>query len=87
MPLFKVSLARASGAAVTVQFATANGITQAGRDYLATGGVLTYPAGQWVRTVSIAVRGERVREGNETFFVNLMDPAGATLLDGQGQVE
>jgi hypothetical protein len=41
--------------------------------------------GMLVQTVSIAVRGDRIKEGNETFLVNLRDPIGATLLDGQGK--
>ncbi|MBK8638689.1 MAG: hypothetical protein IPN92_10530 [Chromatiaceae bacterium] len=82
--LFKVSLARASSAAVTVKYATANGTAQAGSDYVATSGVLTFPAGQLARTVSVAVRGDRVKEGNETFYANLSGPSGATLLDGSG---
>ncbi len=57
-------------AAVTVKYATANGTAQAGSDYTATSGVLTFPAGQLARTVGVAVRGERVKEGHETFFVN-----------------
>ncbi|MBK8639703.1 MAG: hypothetical protein IPN92_16045 [Chromatiaceae bacterium] len=73
--LFKVSLTPASSGAVTVRYATANGTAQAGSDYTATSGVLTLPAGQLVRTVSVAVRGERIKEGNETFFVNLREPS------------
>ena len=71
-------------AAVTVKYATANGTAQAGSDYTATSGVLTFPAGQLARTVGVAVRGERVKEGHETFYVNLSGPSGATLLDGSG---
>ena len=69
---------------VTVKYATANGTAQAGSDYVATSGVLTFAAGQLVQTVSVAVRGDRVKEGHETFFVNLSGPSGATLLDGSG---
>jgi hypothetical protein len=47
-------------AAVTVKYTTANGTAQVGSDYLATGSVLTFPAGQWVQTVRVAVRGERI---------------------------
>jgi hypothetical protein len=46
--------------------------------------LLTFAAGQWVQTVSIAVRGDRIKEGNETFLVDLSAPSGATLLDEQG---
>ena len=70
---------------MTGKYATANGTAQAGSDYVATSGVLTFPAGQLVRTVSVAVRGDRIKEGNETFFVDLSGPSGATLFDGRGR--
>lgn len=81
---FRVTLTPASTGAVTVKYATANGTAQAGSDYVAKSGVLTFAASQLVQTVSIAVRGDRVKEGNETFYVNLSAPSGATLMDGQG---
>ena len=37
-----------------------------------------------MQTVSVAVRGDWVKEGNETFFVNLSGAAGATVMDGRG---
>ncbi len=82
--LFKVSLARANSTAMTVRYATANSTAQAGRDYVATSAVLTFLAGQLARTVSVAVRGDRVKEGNETFYLTLSGQSGATILDGQG---
>jgi hypothetical protein len=48
-------------------------------------GTLTYPSGAMVRYVDVAVKGDRVLEPNEDFFVNLSAPAGATLADGQGR--
>ena len=69
---------------MTVKYATANGTAQAGSDDVAKSGLLTFPPGQRVQTVSVVVRGDRVKEGNETFFVNLSGPGGATLLDGRG---
>ena len=76
---------RAITVTVAVKYDTANGTGQAGSDYVAKSDLLTPPPGQSAQTVSGAVRGDRVKEGNETFFVNLSAPSGATLLDGQGQ--
>ncbi len=73
-----------SAGPVTVRYATANGTALAGSDYVAKRGGLTFPPGQRVQTVSVVVRGDRVKEGNETFFVNLSGAAGATVLDGRG---
>ena len=81
---FRVTLTPASTGAVTVKYATANGTAQAGSDYVAQSGSLSFAAGQGVRTVSVVVRGDRVKEGNETFFVNLSGAAGATVFDGRG---
>ncbi len=81
---FRVTLTPASTSRVTVQYATANGTAQAGSDYVAKSGSLTFPVGQRVQTVSVVVRGDWVKEGNETFFVNLSTPSGATLFDGRG---
>ena len=75
---------RASIAAVEVGYAPTSGTALAGSDYVATSGVLTFPAGQLTRTVSVALRGDRVKEGNETFFVNLSGATGATVMDGRG---
>jgi hypothetical protein len=48
-------------------------------------GTLTFPVGVTVRTVTVAVVGDRVRERNETFSVNLSNPsANAYIGDGQG---
>ena len=69
----------------TFKYATANGTAQAGSDYLAKSGSLSFAAGQGVQTVSMVVRGDRVKEGNETFFVDLSGPSGATLFDGRGR--
>ena len=81
---FRVTLTPASTGAVTVRYATVNGTAQAGSDYVAKSGSLSFSAGQRVQTVSVVVRGDWVKEGNETFFVNLSTPSGATLFDGRG---
>jgi hypothetical protein len=77
---------------VSVQYATANGTATAGVDYLAASGTVTFnsltgpeglPAPQ-TATITVVVNGETVKEANETFFVNLSSPTGATIADGQG---
>jgi probable HAF family extracellular repeat protein len=83
--VFTVTLSAPATVPVTVHFATANGTATAGSDYTAQSGTLTFAPGQTSKTISIVVKGDRVREANETFFVNLSDVVGALLLDGQGQ--
>jgi Calx-beta domain/FG-GAP-like repeat len=82
--VFTVTLSHASDEAVTVAFATANGTAGAGSDYTEASGNVTVPAGQLSQTFAIAVKGDRLAEPNETFFVNLSTPTGATIADGQG---
>jgi hypothetical protein len=82
--VFTVTLSAPSDAPVTVNFATANGTAKAGEDYVAASGSLTFAPGETTRTITIQVKGDKKRESNESFFVNLSGPTGAFLLDAQG---
>jgi len=83
---FTVTLSPASTGTVTVKYATANGTATAGSDYTAVPAtLLTFSPGQTSQPVTVQVLGDTNREANETFFVNLTAPSGATLADGQGQ--
>jgi predicted extracellular nuclease len=83
--MFTVSLTHTSGFPVTVKYATADGTARAGSDYQAASGVLTFNPGERSKLITIVVDGDRRRESNETFFVNLSDAANATIADGQGR--
>jgi len=76
---FPVTLARPSAQAVSVQFATAAGAAQAGSDYRATSGTLTFAPGETAKTIAVPVIGDRAIEPDEDFFVLLSAPAGAGL--------
>ena len=54
-------------------------------DYVATAGTLSFPAGTTSRSIVVSVNGDTVVEPNETFFLNVSNPAGATVADGQGR--
>ena len=82
---FSLRLSFASASDVTVAYSTANGTATAGTDYDAASGTLTIPAGQLIRTIEVTVRGDRKREPDEVFYMNLANPAGATIVDGQAQ--
>jgi len=82
---FHVTLSPAATGTVTVGFATANGTAIAGTDYVAGSGALTFNAGETTKTITVLVNGDVALEANETFFVNLSAPSGATITDGQGQ--
>lgn len=76
---FTISLSQASSTPVTVHWATANGTAKAGSDYVARSGAVTFAPGQTTRTVTVLVKGDRVKEPTETFTVRLSRPAHATL--------
>ena len=81
---FSVRLSFKSASDVTVAYSTANGTATEGTDYNAASGTLTIPAGQLIRTIAVTLRGDRKREPDEVFYMNLTNPSGATLVDGQG---
>ncbi len=69
----------------TVKYSTADGTANAGQDYVGQSGTLTIPKGSSSGTINIQlIKDGILNEGNETFFVNLSNPGGATLDDTQG---
>jgi probable HAF family extracellular repeat protein len=81
---FTVRLSQPTTATVSVGFTTANGTAIAGVDYNSTSGTLVFGPGETSKTVVVVVRGDRTREADETFSVNLPGAAGGTLADAQG---
>ncbi|MBK8637069.1 MAG: right-handed parallel beta-helix repeat-containing protein [Chromatiaceae bacterium] len=83
---FNVTLNAKSNVTISVKYATANGTaTTADRDYASRSGTLTLSAGQTSRPITVLVTGDARLEADETFFVNLSAPSGATLADRRGQ--
>jgi CSLREA domain-containing protein len=68
----------------SVNFATSNGSATAPSDYQATSGTVTFAATETTKTIPVAINGDTTAEPNETFFVNLSGPSGATVGDAQG---
>ena len=81
-----IRLSAPSSQTVTVRFATANGTATAGSDYVTRTGSTTFAPGETSRTQSFNVNGDTLVEEDETFFVNLSAPVGATIDRGQGIV-
>ncbi|MCX8014643.1 MAG: Ig-like domain repeat protein, partial [candidate division WOR-3 bacterium] len=82
---FYVTLSNPSGMTVSVNYATANGTATIGdNDYTATSGTLTFNPGELVKRIGVTVNGDNKYETDETFYVNLSSPSGATILDGEG---
>lgn len=83
---FTVTLSKPNGSQVSVDFVTADGSALNPSDYVADSGSVLFAPGQTLATVSIVVVGEKAAEAhsNETFYVNLTNPIGATVADGEG---
>jgi hypothetical protein len=80
--MFTVTYAGGSGPA-SVQYGSANGTAVSGVDYLPAGGTLNFAA-VGSQNVTVVVNSDVAKEANETFFVNLSSPSGATIADGTG---
>ena len=81
--VFTLALNRASSAEVTVDYATADGTAQAGQDYSATSGTLTFAAGVTEQSVSVPVLDDATDEGEESFTFALSNASGALIDDGE----
>jgi hypothetical protein len=45
---------------------------------------VTFAPGETTKTITISVKGDKTKEADETFFVNLANASGARIDDGQG---
>jgi hypothetical protein len=81
---FKVTLSSAAPSWTSVKYTTANGTAKAGSDYKPESGTLVFHRGERFKTITIKVLADRVYEGNETFSVQLSNPANAAIADGSG---
>ncbi len=80
---FLLTLSHASNVDVTVHYATADITATAGSDYVATSGVVTFPAGQTFSSMAVLINGDRRPELTETLAVNLSAATNATIGDPQ----
>jgi probable HAF family extracellular repeat protein len=81
---FSIKLSTASGRNVTVNYATANGSAAAPGDYTSRSGTVQFAPGQTVKTVPVTIKGDTVKEANETLKFNLSTAVNATIADPQG---
>jgi hypothetical protein len=82
--VFTVTLGAASGQAVSVNYATADGTAVAPGDYIAASGTLNFTPGQLTQTVTVVVNGDITPEANETFTVGLSGATNATIAAATG---
>ena len=86
---FTVSLSGSSTQTVSVSYHTLDGTAEAGTDYDADSGDLTFDPGVTQRTIAVEVLGDDRPEPDETVSVKLTSPSGATLVRdrGEGRIE
>ena len=76
---FTVTLDEAATNTVTVDYATSDGTADAGDDYTAKSGTLTFSAGTTSKTISVSIEDDIENESDETFTVTLSNASGADL--------
>ncbi len=81
-----VTLSAPTGSPVTVQFQTASGTATEPADYQAATGTVSFAAFQTSQVVTVAVVGDTMAEGTETFSVTLANATNAVVEDGVGVV-
>ncbi len=81
-----VTLSSPSDDAVQVFYRTLPGTAEAGQDFVAQRGVLTFAPGQTQQDILVEILGDARLEADETFAVQLFAPSGAVLRDELGSV-
>lgn len=82
--LFTLRLSEASGKPISVAYATADGSATAPDDYLPASGEVTFDPGECARTIPVTIRGDRLKEPNERFFLDLVSATNATIAVARG---
>jgi choice-of-anchor B domain-containing protein len=80
--VFTVTQSQAIAETTTVGFFTTSGTAVSPSDFTAASGALSFPGGTTTQTLAIAVNGDPTDESDETFSVDLVAPAGATIASG-----
>jgi hypothetical protein len=81
---FTVTLSAAYDQAVTVYYATQDGSATAGSDYVAISGTLTFAPFQTTKTITVTIKGDKLKENNEYFYVFLSDASSNATASGSG---
>ncbi|WEK46398.1 MAG: Calx-beta domain-containing protein [Candidatus Andeanibacterium colombiense] len=81
---FTVTLSAVSGNTVTVAYASADGTANAGTDYTAASGTLSFAPGEISKTVAVTTTTDSYVESAESMSLGLSSPTNATIADGSG---
>lgn len=64
----------------TIDYITVEGTARAGSDFDATGGNLIFNPGEFTKTFDVTIREDFIREGEESFSVQLRNPFGSAVI-------
>jgi hypothetical protein len=81
---FTLTLSAPSVEPIAIRAITAPGTATESSDYNPINLVVTFQPGVVTRTLDVSIIGDTNPEADETFFVNLTEPFGTTIADGQG---
>jgi len=81
---FTLTLSGPSVEPIAIRAITSPGTATASSDYNSINLVVTFQPGVVTRTFDVNIIGDTNPEANETFFVDLSEPFGTTIADGQG---
>jgi choice-of-anchor B domain-containing protein len=87
--ILAISVRRSGGVQgqVSVDFATADGTAQAGSDYTATSGTLTWAQGDAAdKRIFVPINDDAAQEASEQFSITLGNLTGSATLDGSAQL-
>ena len=84
---FVITLSAASDKLVSLNYATRDGTAVAGTDYTQTSGTLSFQPGERSKSVSVPVLDRAAGSEPIAFYLDLSDPANATVLKGTGLCE
>ena len=76
---FFINIDKSSSSVITVNYATSAGTAVANNDYTTTSGTLSIAANQTLAYIDVPVRGDSLRQPDQTFFLQLSNPTNATI--------
>ena len=81
---FTITMSKAAAVPVTLDYATVNGSAQAGSDFAATSGTVTFAPGETSKVVTVAVNADAAAEGAETFSLRITNPSLGNVIRDMG---
>ena len=81
---FTLTLSGPSVEAIAVRAITTPGTATAASDYNSVNTVIIFQPGVVTRTLDVTIIGDTTQESDETFLVDLSEPFGTTIADGEG---